>query len=81
MKLAPKGDPFRPYSSSGSVLCVTSKRVVHSTCMGTRDLGFSLTNNWCVDLGSTSRGPSLLFGFPMSDLSTLSSGKLVHPDV
>ena len=30
------------------ILCVTPKRVVHSTCMGTRDLGFSLTDNWCV---------------------------------
>jgi len=48
MQLAPERDPCRPYSSSGSVLCVMSERVVLSTRMGTRDLGFSLTDNWCV---------------------------------
>jgi len=30
------------------ILCVTPERFVHSTCMGTRDLGFSLIDNWCV---------------------------------
>jgi len=48
MQLAPDCDPCRQYSSSGSVLCVTPERVVHSTRMGTCDLGFSLTDNWCV---------------------------------
>ena len=31
-----------------SILCVMPECVIHSTCMGTRDLGFSLTDNWCV---------------------------------
>jgi len=48
MQLAPDRDPCMPYSSSGPVLCVTPERVVHSTHMGTHDLGFSLTDNWCV---------------------------------
>ena len=30
------------------ILCVTPERVVHSTCMDTRDLGFSLIDNRCV---------------------------------
>jgi len=30
------------------ILSVTPEWVVHSTCMGTRDLGSSLTDNLCV---------------------------------
>ena len=41
-------DPHRSCLSSGSILCVTPERVIHSTRMGPRDLGFSLNDNWCV---------------------------------
>ena len=67
-------DPHESYLSSGSTLCVTPERVIHSTRMDSRDQGFSLT---VFGLGSTFRGLALLFGFLMSDLSTLSSGTSV----
>ena len=41
-------DPHRSYLSSGSTLCVTPERVIHSTRMNPRNLGFSLTDNWCL---------------------------------
>jgi len=48
MQLTPERDPRRSYPSSGSILCVTPERVIHSTRMGPRDLGFSLTDSWRV---------------------------------
>jgi len=49
--------------------------------MGPRDLSFSLTDNWRVIWDPLLVAHLyLLFGFPMSDLSTLSSGTSVHPD-
>jgi len=68
-------DPYESYLSSDSTLCVMPERVIHSTRMGPRDLGFSLTDNWRViwDL-------PLVVMFLMSDLSTLSSGTSIHPD-
>ena len=62
------------------IICVTPERVVHSTRIGTRDLGFSLTDNSCVTWDPLLVTHLLLFGFPIYDLSTLFSGKSVHPD-
>ena len=62
------------------ILCVTPERIVQSTRIGTRDLGFSLTDNWRVIWDPLPVAHLLLFGFSMSDLSTLSSSKSVHSD-
>ena len=58
---------------------VTPKRVIHSTRMDTRDLGFALTDNWYIS-GIHLSLPSSVVRVPMSDLSTLLSGTSVHPD-
>jgi len=45
--------------------------------MDSRDLGFSLSDNWCVVWIHPS-WPSSTVRVPMSDLSTLSSGTSIH---
>jgi len=71
-------DLHRSYLSSGSVLVLRLKRIIHSTRMDPHDLGFSLTNNWCV-VWNPPLVAQLYCSSPMSDLSTLSSGTSVHP--
>ena len=55
--------------------CVTPKRIIHSTRMDSRNLGL-ITGVW---FGIHLSWPSSAVRVPMSDLSTLSSGTLVHP--
>jgi len=70
-------NPHRSYLSSGPILVLRLKRVIHSTRMDSRNLGFSLTNNWCVVWDPPLVAQPYCFG-SMFDLSTLSSGTSVH---
>ena len=48
MRLIPGMRPLQVISFQWLYTCVTPKRVIHSTRMDSRDLGFSLSDNWCV---------------------------------
>jgi len=78
MQLTPGTWPSRVVSFQW-LYCVTPKCVIHSTRMDTRDLGFSFTDNWYVS-GIHLSWSSSVVRVPMSDLFTLLSGTLVHPD-
>jgi len=71
-------DLHRSYLSSGYILVLRLKRVIHSTRMDSHDLGFSLTDNWCVVWDPPLVAQLYCLGL-MSDLSTLSSDTSVHP--
>jgi len=40
--------PYKSYLFQWLFTCVTPERVIHTTRMDSHDLGFSLTDNWCV---------------------------------
>ena len=44
-------DPHRSYLFQWLFTCLTPERVIHTTHMDPRDLGFSLIDNWCVVWG------------------------------
>jgi len=78
MQLIPETRPSQVISFQWLYTCVMPKCVIHSTRMDSRDLGFSLliTGVWS---GIHLSWPSSVVRVPMSNLSILSSGTLVHP--